>query len=90
MLSLLSPCISPILGGILTLALGSKTAWHGASLLSIYSLGFGLPFLIIGIDFDTITPLLKLILHHYSKLVYIISSLLLITIGVLILTNNLN
>ena len=83
------PCVSPILGGILTLALGSKTAWHGAYLLSIYSLGFGLPFLIIGIAFDTITPLLKLI-HRYSKLVYIISSLLLITIGVLILTNNLN
>ena len=82
------PCVSPILGGILTLALGSETAWHGAYLLAIYSLGLGLPFLIIGIAFDSVTPLLRRI-HRYSKLIYIISSLLLITIGVLILTNSL-
>ena len=83
-----TPCVSPILGGVLTLALGSETAWHGAYLLSIYSLGLGLPFLIIGAAFDSITPLLRHI-HRHSNLIYIISSLLLITIGVLILTNNL-
>ena len=83
-----TPCVSPILGGILTLALGSETAWHGAYLLAIYSLGLGLPFLIIGIAFDSISPLLRRI-HRYSRLIYIISSLLLITIGILILTNNL-
>jgi len=84
-----TPCVSPILGGILTLALGSETAWYGAYLLAIYSLGLGLPFLVIGIAFDSISPLLKRI-YRYSSLIYIISSLLLITIGVLILTNNLN
>ena len=84
-----TPCVSPILGGILTLALGSETAWHGAYLLAIYSLGLGLPFLVIGIAFDSISPLLKRI-YRYSSLIYIISSLLLITIGVLTLTNNLN
>jgi len=84
-----TPCVSPILGGILTLALGSETAWHGAYLLAIYSLGLGLPFLVIGIAFDSISPLLRRI-YRYSSLIYIISSLLLITIGVLILTNNLN
>lgn len=82
------PCVSPILGGILTLALGSETAWHGAYLLAIYSLGLGLPFLIIGVAFESISPLLRRI-HRYSRLIYIISSLLLITIGVLILTNSL-
>ena len=84
-----TPCVSPILGGILTLALGSGTAWHGASLLAIYSLGLGLPFLIIGTAFDSLAPLLKRI-HRYSNLIYIISGLLLIAIGALILTNNLN
>jgi len=84
-----TPCVSPILGGILTLALGSETAWYGAYLLAIYSLGLGLPFLIIGVAFDSISPLLRRI-HRYSNWVYIISGLLLITIGVLILTNNLN
>jgi len=84
-----TPCVSPILGGILTLALGSATAWHGASLLAIYSLGLGIPFLVIGVAFDSISPLIRRI-YRYSNLIYIISSLLLITIGVLILTNNLN
>ena len=82
-------CVGPILGGILTLALSSETAWHGGYLLAIYSLGLGLPFLIIGVAFDSITPFLKRI-HRYSNLVYIISGLLLIAVGVLILTNNLS
>lgn len=81
-------CVGPILGGILAIALNSATAWHGAYLLAFFSLGLGLPFLIIGVAFDSIAPLLKRI-HRYSKLIYIISGLLLIVIGILILTNNL-
>jgi len=79
-------CVGPILGGILALALNTATAWHGAGLLAVYSLGLGLPFLIIGIAFDSLAPLLKRI-QRYSGLVHIISSLLLITMGILILTN---
>jgi len=83
-----TPCVGPILGGSLTLALGSETAWQGAYLLAIYSLGLGLPFLIMGIAFDSITPLLKRI-YRYSTAIYIISGLLLIAVGILILTNRL-
>lgn len=83
------PCTSWILGGILMLAGTSETAWHGAYLLAFYSLGVGLPFLTVGIAFDFITPLLKNI-SRYSNWIYIISGLLLIVVGVLILTDNLN
>jgi len=83
-----TPCAGPILGGILTLALGSEAAWQGAYLLAVYSLGLGLPFLIMGIAFDSIAPLLKRI-RRYSAAIYIISGLLLIAIGILILTNRL-
>jgi cytochrome c-type biogenesis protein len=83
-----TPCVGPILGSVLTLALGSETAWQGAYLLAIYSLGLGLPFLIIGAAFGSITPLLRRI-NRYSNWIYIISGLLLITIGILILTNKL-
>ncbi len=79
-------CVGPILGGILALALNTATAWHGAGLLAVYSLGLGLPFLIIGAAFDSLAPLLRRI-HRYSGLVYIISSFLLIAMGILILTN---
>jgi len=83
-----TPCVGPILGGILTLALSSETAGQGAYLLAVYSLGLGLPFLIMGIAFDSIIPLLKHI-HRYSTAIYIISGLLLIAVGILILTNRL-
>ena len=81
-------CVGPILGGILAMALNTATAWRGASLLAIYSLGLGLPFLIIGIAFDSLAPLLKRI-QRYTRLIYVTSGLLLIAIGILILTNNL-
>lgn len=81
-----TPCVGPVLGGIMALALDSATAWQGAYLLAIYSLGLGLPFLIIGGAFNAISPLLRRI-RQYSRWVYIISGLLLIAMGVLVLTD---
>ena len=83
-----TPCVGPILGGILTLAWSSETAWSGAYLLATYSLGLGLPFLVIGVAFDSIRPLLRRI-QRYSTWSYIVSGLLLIAVGILILTGNL-
>ncbi len=83
-----TPCIGPILGSVLTLALNSDTAWQGAYLLTIYSLGLGLPFLIIGAAFGSIIPLIKRI-QRYSKRIYIVSGVILLSVGILILTNNL-
>jgi cytochrome c-type biogenesis protein len=84
-----TPCVGPILGSILTLALSSETAWSGAYLLATYSLGLGVPFLIIGAAFDSISPLTKRI-YRYSTPIYIVSGLLLMAVGVLILMNRLN
>ena len=84
-----TPCVGPVLGGILTLAWSSETAWQGACLLAVYSLGLGIPFLIIGVAFDSIRPLLRRI-QRYSTWIYIISGLLLIAVGIVILTGNLS
>jgi len=83
-----TPCVGPILGGILALAWSSETAWHGAYLLAVYSLGLGIPFLVIGATFGSIAPLLKRI-HRYSTAIYIFSGALLMAVGILILTNKL-
>jgi len=83
-----TPCVGPVLGGILTLALRSEMAWRGTYLLATYSLGLGLPFLIMGLAFDSIAPLLKRI-RRYSTYIYIVSGLLLIAVGVAVLTSNL-
>lgn len=83
-----TPCVGPILGGILTLAWSSETVWHGASLLAIYSLGLGIPFLVIGAAFGSVAPLLKRI-QRYSTAIYIFGGVLLIIVGILILANKL-
>ena len=80
-----TPCVSYALGSILMLAMVSETAWRGASLLAIYSLGLGVPFLIIGAAFDAVAPLLRHI-SRYSKVIYIASGILLIVLGILIVT----
>ncbi len=79
-------CVGPILGGILAIALNTGTAWHGAYLLAIYSLGLGLPFLVIGLAFDSLSPVLRRI-QRYTRIIHVIGGLLLIVIGVLVLTN---
>jgi cytochrome c-type biogenesis protein len=82
-------CVGPVLGGILAIALNTATAWRGAYLLAFYSLGLGLPFLLLGVAFDFMLPLLKRI-QRYSRLITVASGILLILIGVLTLTNNIH
>ena len=42
-----SPCIGPVLASILALTAGAHTAWSGAALLLLYSLGLGVPFVLV-------------------------------------------
>jgi cytochrome c-type biogenesis protein len=84
-----TPCISPLLGSILTLAWGSQTVGQGLYLLAVYSLGLGLPFLAIGAAFSSLRPVLKAI-QRYSGWIYIMSAVLLIIMGVLTLLNKLS
>ncbi len=84
-----TPCVGPILGSILTLALSSDTAWQGAYLLLTFSLGLGLPFLIVGAAFGAIRPVLKAI-NRYSAIVYTIGGLALVAVGIVVLTGNLD
>lgn len=84
-----TPCVGPVLGGILTLAFRSGSGWEGGYLLAFYSLGLGLPFLVIGLAFDSVFPRIQRF-TRYSAYIYIFSGLLLIAIGILILLNRLN
>lgn len=81
-------CVGPILGSILALASTATTAWQGAYLLAVYSLGLGLPFLIVGAAFDTLLPWLKK-LNRFSAYIRAGSGILLIIVGILLVTGNL-
>ncbi len=81
-------CVGPILGSILAIASVRATAWQGAYLLAVYSMGLGIPFLVIGAAFDSLRPWLKRI-NRYAGAIRIVSALLLIAAGIFILTGNL-
>lgn len=42
-----TPCVGPVLGAILTSAAATQTVWKGTTLLLVYSLGMGIPFLLL-------------------------------------------
>ena len=47
-----TPCIGPILGAILTLAAAQASVGHGAALLTAYSAGLALPFVVTALALD--------------------------------------
>ena len=81
-----TPCIGTTLGAILTLGFSQQTAWQAMVLSSGYSLGLGIPFLVIGLGIERATRLVGRFRRHVRKL-QIVSGLLLILMGILILTN---
>ena len=75
-----TPCIGIILGGILTLAATSSTVAQGTLLLIAYTLGLGLPFLIIAAIYDRAPRALAPLLRH-GQAVSMIGGLLVAFIG---------
>lgn len=82
-----TPCIGPILSGILALAAKEATVTNGMLLLLTYSLGLWIPFLISALLMGQMMQLIR----KAGKLMMIvekISGLLLLSIGILILTGS--
>ena len=83
-----TPCIGPILGSILLYAGAKGSAVYGIKLLSVYSLGLGVPFFISSLAINSFLSYSKK-LQRYMKIIMIISGILLIAFGVIMLTNRL-
>jgi cytochrome c-type biogenesis protein len=83
-----TPCIGPILGGILAIAGSKNTVGDGVTLLAVYSLGLGIPFLITSLAINQFFGAAKRIRKYYHA-IELTSGALLIVIGVLILTGQL-
>ncbi len=81
-----TPCAGPIVGSILTVA-AIEGGFKGVFLLTIFSLGLTIPFLITAYFLGSAGRLLNLI-SRYVKYVYMFSGILLILFGVLLATNN--
>ncbi len=78
-----TPCVGPILGAILGLAAVQGGAAEGASLLAVYSLGLGIPFLLAALGLGQASQLIRK-MGPYLRYVEIGSGALLIAVGMLI------
>ncbi|HZH92320.1 MAG TPA: cytochrome c biogenesis protein/redoxin [Pyrinomonadaceae bacterium] len=82
-----TPCIGPILGGILGLAATSGGWRSGLVLSAFYAAGLAVPFLLTGLGINKFLGFYTRFRRHLHK-VEIVSGVLLIMIGLLVATNN--
>lgn len=81
-----TPCVGPILGTILTLA--ATTPSVAFNLLLVYSLGLGIPFILMGVFYSRANKIIKLMSRHLKFYNIILGSFIII-LGVLVFTNQL-
>jgi cytochrome c-type biogenesis protein len=78
-----SPCVGPVLGVILTLALNGGSPTQGVTLLSVYSAGLAIPFLIAALGIGWVTRILR----KYGRVMHTIEigmGLVMIVVGVML------
>src|ERR1041385_2912499 len=81
-----TPCIGPILGGIIGLA-ATSGGWKGGLILSaFYSAGLAVPFLLTGLGINQFLSFYSKFRQHLHK-VEVVSGVILILIGVLVMSN---
>ncbi len=80
-----TPCIGPQLGAILSLAASEADVVRGTTLLGVYALGLGLPFLLAALFIDRAMGVMTRLKRHMG-LIEKISGLLLIAVGIAMLT----
>ena len=78
-----SPCVGPVLGAILTLSLSGGSVVQGALLLTAYSIGLAIPFLIAALGIGWVTTILR----KYGKVMHYVEiamGVILIIIGIML------
>jgi cytochrome c-type biogenesis protein len=81
-----TPCIGPVLGAIFTMGASSGSAPVVAMLLTAYSIGLAVPFMLAALAFPRMQPLIEFLRRNHAA-VRAITGLLIIGIGVLIWLN---
>jgi cytochrome c-type biogenesis protein len=81
-----TPCLGPILTGVLALATDSTTLGRGVVLLFVYSLGLGVPFLLTGLALGRLAGVFSWVGRHH-RAINLVAGLALVAFGVLLVTN---
>jgi cytochrome c-type biogenesis protein len=82
-----TPCIGPILAAILAVAAAEQTVTRGASLLAVYSLGLGIPFIIAAFAVEPFAGFLARFRKHLRRVEQGMGALLVLT-GIAFLTGS--
>lgn len=85
----LTPCVGAFLGSALMLASSAGGALKGVTLLLIYSMGFGIPFIFSAMLIDKLSGAFTFIKKHY-KTINLVSGVALIAVGILMAFGLLN
>lgn len=80
-----TPCLGPILGAILGLAASEGDVTRGTTLLAVYALGLGIPFLLVAAFFPRLKGVMGWMKRHMDRIERT-SGLLLWTVGLMMLT----
>ena len=83
-----TPCIGPILGALLVLAATKETVTEGVLLLTVYSLGLGIPFFLTALGLNKFLSFYKGF-RRYLHWVERFAGVLLVVVGLLVFTNQL-
>jgi cytochrome c-type biogenesis protein len=84
-----TPCIGPILAAILAVAASEQTVTKGASLLAVYSLGLGIPFIVAAFAIEPFAAFLARFRKHLRRVEQAMGALLVLT-GIAFLTGSIN
>ena len=83
-----TPCIGPILAGVLAMAATTETVSHGVFMLAVYSAGLAIPFLLTALGINQFLGFYQRF-RRYLHAVEICSGMLLLVVGSLIFVNRL-
>jgi cytochrome c-type biogenesis protein len=80
-----TPCIGPVLAGILAAAATTRTAWTGAGLLFVYSLGLGVPFVLLAFGYAREVRAFDWLRRH-GRAIERVGGTILVGMGILMIT----
>ena len=81
-----TPCVGPILGGIIGLASVSSSVANGTVLLVAYAAGLAVPFVLVAVGATSVSHRLGWVRDHH-RLVSVVTGAMLVIVGVLMITN---
>ena len=84
-----TPCIGPVLAAILAVAGSEESVGRGASLLAVYSLGLGIPFILAAFAMENFVSFIRHFRAHLGKVEKAMGLLLVLT-GIAFLTGSMN